>query len=230
MCGITAVVDKEGRAPYLALKIASKQEERGRLGAGVAYPKQDFIGVVKTPGITPSELLDSHPEIKDIDANIAIGHNRWPTSEVVRVKTHPFVNEDSDLALIHNGILFPRKYREVIELLEDEFGHEFAGRCDSELALHAYEETVGDYTERLQSLGEFLEEGRSSVALLILRKKEGDIIGWRDVEPMYFAGEDGKMAIASTRHALRQFFDRRNITEIPSHTPIRITKNKILIG
>jgi asparagine synthase (glutamine-hydrolysing) len=99
----------------------------------------------------------------------------------------PVANEDNTLHLVHNGEIY--NYRELRRRLEAA-GHAFATSSDTEVIVHAYEESGTDSLRRLRgmfSLG--LWDGRRRCLLLAV-----DRFG---IKPLYYAASSSGVAFGS---------------------------------
>ena len=103
MCGIAGYV-----GPRNAVEVVFDQlkrlEYRGYDSAGVAYPENGHISVVKRAGKLSNlrSLLDESPR----EAPMAIAHSRWAThGGPTDQNAHPHYDDYETIALIHNGII-----------------------------------------------------------------------------------------------------------------------------
>lgn len=106
MCGIigTYVNDPEYIKSEIML-IYEAQKTRGTDGFGILVRKEDG-SFVRDRTTTYSEIKKSHVWNEISENNVVIFHHRQPTSTPNVPKcNHPFVNEDSTIALAHNGIV-----------------------------------------------------------------------------------------------------------------------------
>ncbi len=134
MCGIVAYVGNKQAYPIL-IKGLKRLEYRGYDSAGIALFNDD-INIYKKKGKVAN--LEEHTEDKNIFGHIGMGHTRWAThGKPDDTNAHPHKSGNSDLAIIHNGII--ENYAPLKEALINE-GHVFETETDTEVLIHLIEE------------------------------------------------------------------------------------------
>ena len=133
MCGIGAVILREGNAIEFAKKILVGQEFKGTSSSGIAYLEDGEIKVFK-------EVKSPSQFVKDLDgikSRVVIVHNRAPSVGRVSIENaHPFLSCDGKFALVHNGTYYGYKLLKL--LLNDK--HNIQGETDAEIICHFIEE------------------------------------------------------------------------------------------
>ncbi|MCL4503901.1 MAG: asparagine synthase (glutamine-hydrolyzing) [Deltaproteobacteria bacterium] len=122
---------------------------------------------------------------------ISLGHRRLSIIDL-QTGSQPMFNEDSTICVVFNGEIY--NYLELREDLENQ-GHRFATTSDTEVILHAYEESGGDFLKKLN--GEFaiaLWDTRHR-RLLLARDRLG-------IRPLYYSFRDKRLVFASELRAL----------------------------
>lgn len=127
MCGIVGYIGKRESLPVL-LNGLRRMEYRGYDSAGVAVLDKE-IKICKQTGKVNE--LAKEVEKSVLNGSIGIGHTRWAThGEPNYVNTHPHTDENSDIALIHNGII--ENYASIKKTLITE-GYNFKSETDTEV-------------------------------------------------------------------------------------------------
>ena len=130
MCGIVGCILKndDDVAPIL-FDCISKLEYRGYDSIGLATFDNDKIHIKKDAGKIIE--VDKKLDLKDMPGNFVIAHVRWAThGDPSKLNSHPHVDEDTSIAVVHNGII--ENYLEIKEKLILE-GHVFKSDTDTEV-------------------------------------------------------------------------------------------------
>jgi glutamine---fructose-6-phosphate transaminase (isomerizing) len=134
MCGIVGYVGHRDAVSFI-LPGLRRLEYRGYDSAGIATVSRMSLDVRKTTGkIADLEALlaSDRPQ-----ATLGIGHTRWAThGRPSDANAHPHFDCQSQLALVHNGII--ENYRELRKELVAE-GHRFRSQTDTEVIAHSIE-------------------------------------------------------------------------------------------
>lgn len=129
MCGIVGYIGKQEASPILVEGLKSL-EYRGYDSAGLVVYK-DKLKMVKTKG----RLANLEEKLVDemAEGNVGIGHTRWATHGAPSdVNSHPHMNAEGTLALVHNGII--ENYIPLKAELS-KAGYKFLSETDTEVAL-----------------------------------------------------------------------------------------------
>ena len=128
MCGIVGCILKEDKdvAPIL-FDCISKLEYRGYDSIGLATLSDDKLFIKKDKGKIAE--VDKKLDLTDMPGNFGIAHVRWAThGDPSKLNSHPHVDEDNHIAVVHNGII--ENYLEIKEKLILE-GHVFKSDTDT---------------------------------------------------------------------------------------------------
>ncbi len=131
MCGIVGYVGFR-KASDVIVDGLTKLEYRGYDSAGIAVNDGKEIEFQKYKGRL--NVLSENLESKPMEGTIGIGHTRWATHGVPSdVNSHPHLNMDETIAVVHNGII--ENYMEIKEWLVSE-GVKFKSETDTEVIAH----------------------------------------------------------------------------------------------
>lgn len=137
-----------------------------RDGFGISFAPDIYI--LRT--LNPLEFLKILTDTPLSDS--VIFHYRAATSGSPKLSNcHPFLSEDRDLALAHNGII------NDLDGMKEELskkGHCFSSEVDSEVFLHAYESYGRDFIRKMG------ERGISGYATLLIQQTDGTIYAYTD--------------------------------------------------
>ena len=198
MCGIAGYI-----GPRNAVEVVFDQlkrlEYRGYDSAGVAYPVNGHIEVLKRAGKLSElqKLIGEEPR----DSRIAIAHSRWathggPTNE----NAHPHYDAYERIAIIHNGII--ENYLELREELVLR-GHKFRSQTDTEVAAHVIGEEYVDGIPLEEAVRKGVKRLRGAYALVVLSQSEkGKIVAARNASPLVLGIGEGENLLASDIPAL----------------------------
>jgi asparagine synthase (glutamine-hydrolysing) len=127
-----------------------------------------------------------------IDGPVGLGTRRLMVID--RSGGHqPLSNEDGSVWVSYNGEIF--NYRELAASLASR-GHRFAGRCDTEVLVHLYEEVGERLVDQLNGQFAFALWDRRRRLLLLARDRLG-------IRPLYHVRAGGMFAWASEIKALQ---------------------------
>ena len=172
MCGIVGYIGSEDASPLL-IEGLSRLEYRGYDSAGIAVFNDKALSVEKSVGRLANleKRLKSDPRV----GTPGIGHTRWAThGEPSETNSHPHLNEDSSIAVVHNGII--ENYQELKEQLLAQ-GHSFLSQTDTEVIPHLIEQKLLDgASSRFEAIRLALNEARGAYALGILFADDPDTL------------------------------------------------------
>ncbi len=142
-----------------------------------------FTNNINDAGIVVENMMDriAHrgPDQagKFVDENVAMGFRRLSIIDLSENGSQPMFNEDRSIVLTFNGEIynFAQIRQELIEA-----GHKFAGRADSEVLIHGYEQW---------DIETLLNKLRGMFAFVIYDKNKDLIVGARDffgIKPLYY--------------------------------------------
>lgn len=197
MCGIVGFAKSDCLRDVLdALKTL---EYRGYDSAGVAYLKENGIGVRKRVG-----GVDGLRGLAHKSADYAIGHTRWAThGKVSRINAHPHVV--GDWAIVHNGII--TNYLALRGELE-RLGHKFLSSTDSEVIAHLLDQG-GGHGDVLSAIRYAMGKLEGSYAVAVLcRHSPHRIYLFKRGNPLVVGKGDGFGCFASDTPALVAYTQR----------------------
>ena len=208
MCGIVGYVGAK-QALSVVVEGLRRLEYRGYDSAGVAVVAEGKLSVRKRAGKLGNleELLGSDPLP---DSTVGIGHTRWATHGApTDGNAHPHVDENSKIAVIHNGII--ENHTAIRERLQAKGVH-LVSETDTEVVAHLlameYPNSQGDLAEAMRRTARQLE---GAFTLLALSANDPDVVvGARRNSPLVvgrglgenFLASDVAAFISYTREAL----------------------------
>jgi glucosamine--fructose-6-phosphate aminotransferase (isomerizing) len=223
VCGIAGYV-----GPRNAVEIVFDQlkrlEYRGYDSAGVAYPLNGHIEVLKRAGKLSElhKLLEEEPR----SSHQAIAHSRWathgaPTDE----NAHPHFDEYEQIAIIHNGII--ENYLELREALMAK-GHTFHSQTDTEVAAHVIGEEYAKGVPLEEAVRRAATLLRGAFALVVISKNERDkIVAARNASPLVIGIGTKENMLASDIPALLPY--TREVVVMEEDTVASITPEGVSI-
>ncbi len=197
MCGIVGYIGSREATPILVDGLKTL-EYRGYDSAGVAVYK-DKIDTAKAKG----RLRDLEDVLlgQTLEGTVGIGHTRWAThGEPSYANAHPHINEDVDIAIVHNGII-----ENYIALREEliEKGYHFASETDTETVVHLITEYTKSEPTFLDAVLKAASRIVGSYALgVISMQNPEEIIALRKESPLVIGVGEGENFIASDIPAL----------------------------
>ncbi|MDR3687837.1 MAG: glutamine--fructose-6-phosphate transaminase (isomerizing) [Fimbriimonas sp.] len=223
MCGIAGYIGPRNGVEVVFDQLR-RLEYRGYDSAGVAYPKNGKIEIVKRAGKLNElqKLLGEEPR----DSRIAIAHSRWathggPTDE----NAHPHFDSQERIAVIHNGII--ENYLDLREELLAK-GHHFRSQTDTEVAAHVIGEEYVEGTPLEEAVRKGVKRLRGAYAMVVLSKTEpGKIVAARNASPLILGiGQDENM-LASDIPALLPY--TREVVILEENTIATIERHAVAI-
>lgn len=203
MCGINGLINVKN-ATIKSIKLSIGLENRGTLGAGVAFinpRKKNKLSIVKMPR-SPRDLLNSYKHsLSNVTASTAIGHNRQPShGDVSQKNTHPFYDCDKSFALVHNGVCNLESLRSYLRCI----GHQIDGDTDSEVIAHCLEELLKTFSREIAFKKLIKILNHHGIYAILALFKDGEIYGLRHNEPIQIYKQNKEIYIASEIIALKE--------------------------
>lgn len=222
MCGIVGYVG-HGNAKDIIIDGLKKLEYRGYDSAGIALIQGKGITVRKHVGVIKNleELISK----EKLESNTGIGHTRWATHGAPSdINSHPHVNEDATIAIVHNGIV--ENYVELKKWLTEEYGCKFKSETDSEVIAYLigifYKGNLEDAVYKA------VEKMRGAYAFCAIAAEEPDkIVAFRKDAPLIAGKGKGCNFIASDIPALLKYV--KEIYLIENNETVILTPEKIEI-
>ena len=190
MCGIVGCILKEDSevAPIL-FDCISKLEYRGYDSIGLATFSNDKIFIKKDKG--KIQEVDDKLNLTDMPGNFGIAHVRWAThGDPSKLNSHPHVDEDNTVAVVHNGII--ENYFEIKEKLILE-GHVFKSDTDTEVIPHLIQKFMAEKFDLEHAVRKTIDVIEGAYAIAAISVNEPDkIVATRKDSPLIVGiGEDG---------------------------------------
>ena len=203
MCGIVGCILKEDDtvAPIL-FDCISKLEYRGYDSIGLATFSQDKIYIKKDKG--KIEEVDKKLTLQDMPGNYGIAHVRWAThGDPSKMNSHPHVDEENTVAVVHNGII--ENYLEIKEKLTLE-GHVFKSDTDTEVIPHLIQKFIKEKFDLEHAVRKTIDviEGAYAIAAISLNEPD-KIVATRKDSPLIVGIGDGGYYLASDSPAILKY-------------------------
>ena len=223
MCGIVGYVGGQQAYPII-VKGLHRLEYRGYDSAGIAITTDKQLNIYKQAGKVSD--LEDFVKDKNVKGNIGIGHTRWATHGVPnQLNAHPHKSGDSNLALIHNGII--ENYDSLKKALIKR-GHVFESETDTEVLVHLIEEIKKNEKVNLfEAVRLALNEVIGAYAILVLDKENNEeIIAARKGSPLVIGIGKGEYFVASDATPIVEY--TRNVVYLEDEQIARINKKEAL--
>ncbi|BAQ15033.1 putative glucosamine--fructose-6-phosphate aminotransferase [Clostridium botulinum] len=221
MCGIVGYVGFR-KASDVIVDGLSKLEYRGYDSAGIAINDGKEIEFQKYKGRL--NVLSENLENKPMEGTIGIGHTRWATHGVPSdVNSHPHLNMDETIAVVHNGII--ENYMEIKDWLSSE-GVKFKSETDTEVIAHL----VDHYYEGdlLQAVFKAIKKLRGAYALGVVCKDNPEqLVAVRKDSPLIVGIGENENFIASDVPAILKY--TRDVYFLDNGEVVTLEKDKIKI-
>ena len=203
MCGIVGCIlkDDEDVAPIL-LDCISKLEYRGYDSIGIATFHDNHINVKKDKG--KIEEVDNKLDLADMPGSFGIAHVRWAThGDPSKLNSHPQLDEDNTVAVVHNGII--ENYLEIKEKLTLE-GHVFKSDTDTEVIPHLIQKFIKEKFDLEHAVRKTIDviEGAYAIAAISLNEPD-KIVATRKDSPLIVGIGDGGYYLASDSPAILKY-------------------------
>ncbi len=191
MCGIVGYIGNKQATPIL-MEGLQKLEYRGYDSAGVSVFDGNKIILEKCRGrlCNLQKMIEKQP----IKGCVGIGHTRWAThGEPSDINSHPHMNEDGTISVVHNGII--ENYLHLREWLTGE-GYTFVTETDTEVIPYLIDYFYkGDIVDAVLKAIHRIE---GSYALGVLCSYEPDkLVAVRKDSPLIVGVGEGENFIAS---------------------------------
>ncbi len=222
MCGIVGYIGKNEAVPVL-LNGLSKLEYRGYDSSGMAVHDGNGLNVRKFKGRL--SVLEEDLQKNPITSHIGIGHTRWAThGEPSTVNAHPHMDEQGNIAVIHNGIL--ENYMQLKEWLIEEHNVKFLSETDTEVIVHLVHHFYdGDL---LDAVTKAVEKMEGAYAIGVICKEEPDkIVAVRKDSPLIVGRGNGENYLASDIPAILKY--TKEVYLIENDETVVLTQDSIAI-
>ncbi|GAA4064078.1 glutamine--fructose-6-phosphate transaminase (isomerizing) [Amphibacillus indicireducens] len=216
MCGIVGYIGLNSASTIL-LNGLEKLEYRGYDSAGVTILNNNKLTTRKFSGRL-ERLADSINQ-QPIAGTIGIGHTRWAThGEPSDVNSHPQLNNDQTIAIVHNGII--ENYLSLKNFLTEQ-GYTFYSETDTEIIANL----IGFHYENdlFAAVRKAIKQLKGTYALEIVSSKHPDeIIAVRYESPLVLGiGEDAFYLASDIPAILNQ---TKKVIYLENGDLVRLTK------
>ena len=190
MCGIVGCILKEDKdvAPIL-FDCISKLEYRGYDSIGLATFSEGKIHIKKDKGKIAE--VDKKLNLTEMDGNFGIAHVRWAThGDPSKLNSHPHVDEDNTIAVVHNGII--ENYLEIKEKLILE-GHVFKSDTDTEVIPHLIQKFMSEKFDLEHAVRKTIDviEGAYAIAAISINEPDKIVATRKDSPLIVGIGKEG---------------------------------------
>lgn len=221
MCGIYGYLGKNRQILSLVLKSLKILRSRGYDSYGYSYFNDGKLELEKT---TDKELDNKFTKEKlKTTGNTVITHTRWATNGDVSVRnTHPFMSENGNFVLVHNGII------ENANEIKKELSHKkFSSDTDSEVIVnlleHLYERNKK--MDILQVISKTFSKLKGYWSVLIYKTNEpNNLYVSRNQTPLVIGFNDSEIHLSSDSDTFTDYVDK--YFEIDNLDILRLSYNK----
>jgi glucosamine--fructose-6-phosphate aminotransferase (isomerizing) len=200
MCGIVGYIGPKNCVPIL-LEGLRRLEYRGYDSAGIALIKDNKFIIVKNAGKVADLASRLGQADGSLDSGVGMGHTRWAThGEPSDVNAHPHLDQDKEIAVIHNGII--ENYVAIKTKLERD-GHTFLSATDTEVLAHLIGAMYARTHDLLSAVRLALNEVEGTYGLVVMSVHEPDkIVAARKGSPLILGVGEGENFVASDASAI----------------------------
>lgn len=222
MCGIVGYIGKK-QASDIIIDGLSKLEYRGYDSAGIAVVSEtDQLSFAKKQGRLAKleEVLKEGP----ISGTVGIGHTRWATHGAPSdVNSHPHLNADQTIAVVHNGII--ENYMELRDMLIAE-GYNFKSETDTEVIVHMIDKCYKG--NLLEAVNEAVTNFRGAYAIGVISSNHpSELVAVRKESPLIVGLGEGEYFIASDVPAILKY--TRNVYYLENDETVYVNGENITV-
>lgn len=202
MCGIVGCVIKNEKVAPILFDSISKLEYRGYDSIGLATACENKINLKKDAGKIAE--VDSKINLRDLEGNYGIAHVRWAThGDPSKANSHPHLNNDSTIAVVHNGII--ENYLSIKDSLISE-GYEFVSDTDTEVIAHLIDKYMKTGLDLTQSVRQVINVIEGAYALAAMTVSEPNrIVATRKDSPLIVGIGEEEFFVASDSPAILKY-------------------------
>ncbi len=238
MCQLAAYIGDRDIAKTLLDSLRYQESYFGAHATGLGTMDNGLLNWVKEPG--PVDHVIANSKILGLTGTTGMAHSRLSISGMEdsrfnRAKNaHPFINNDGNIALMHNGII--NNYEELWADLAKR--HEFKGFnpdinyiTDSEVAVHMVDEKVKCGTSLENAVRETANSLTGMVLLGVMSPSEPETIymtNW--IQACTFAKGDNETMFSSSPYGFEDVKDEMDVFSAPQNSFIKMTRDSIEIS
>ncbi|MEX0893997.1 MAG: glutamine--fructose-6-phosphate transaminase (isomerizing) [Gemmatimonadota bacterium] len=194
MCGIVGYIGNRDAVPLL-IQGLKRLEYRGYDSAGVSIQVDGKLDVRRAVG----KIVELEKQMGDHAprGTVGIAHTRWATHGApTEPNAHPHATEDSDIVLVHNGII---ENASTLRKKLTELGHTFTSETDTEVVVHLIEEVWQDGDPLEDAVRDALQqvEGAYGLAIQSVRDPDKIVVARRGSPLLLGIGDEGELFVAS---------------------------------
>lgn len=163
-CGVLGIYGVQNAA-QLAYYALHSLQHRGQQSCGIVTFDNGQMHIMKGQGLV-NEVFNNH-NISELKGNIAIGHVRYPTTNVggiENVQPFSFRHHTGDFAIAHNGNIV--NFNEI-RRYQEQRGSLFQTTSDSELFAHLFKKNYSD-DHRIHNILDALNNLEGAFSLVVM--------------------------------------------------------------
>ena len=148
--------------------------------------------------------VDKKLDLTDMPGNFGIAHVRWAThGDPSKLNSHPHIDEDTTVAVVHNGII--ENYLEIKEKLILE-GHVFKSDTDTEVIPHLIQKFMDEKFDLEHAVRKTIDiiEGAYAIAAISINEPD-KIVATRKDSPLIVGIGDEGYYLASDSPAILKY-------------------------
>ena len=236
MCQLVGYIGDRPIAPLILKSLELQEPYLGAHATGMGViDSKDKLRIQKATG--PVAAVKKTTEISKLKGNVGIGHSRYsalaredPRNDI-DCMCHPFTNDVSDIAMMHNGEI--TNFKEHWARLKP--NHKFMSYnpaidwiTDSEVAVHLIDEEVKKGAGFDEALRIIMPKLSGQVLLCLISEKEPDTI-WlvNRWQPCYIGLADDEVMWASSKVGLEPIKDElKKIYQPPKNSLIKLMRGE----
>lgn len=200
MCGIVAYIGKRNAVPIM-IEGLKRLEYRGYDSAGIAIINSDNqLKIYKKEGKIVELERSLSGDASQFNSHIGISHTRWAThGEPTEINAHPHYDQDSKIALVHNGII--ENYKALKHSLEQK-NYQFRSETDTEVLVHLIHHFYEKEKDLLKAIQLTLKKIEGTYGIAVIHQDHPDqIIAARKGSPVILAIGENEFFITSDINA-----------------------------
>jgi glucosamine 6-phosphate synthetase-like amidotransferase/phosphosugar isomerase protein len=236
MCQLAAYVGDRPISPLLLRALELQEPLYAGHATGLGVIDEGVLKVVKDSG--PVARVRQATDIGSLEGTTGIAHSRYNAKARddprynSQAMAHPFLNDDGNLAMMHNGTIY--NYREHWERLREvhpfkSYVEEVDAITDSEVAVHMLSDVLAEGKSMVEAFREVTPQLTGGFLLATITPDEPEtvwIANW--YQPCVVAvGEDETMFCSSPIgfYDIRDELDR--VFEPPRNSILKLTRGKV---
>lgn len=200
MCGIVAYIGKRNAVPIM-IEGLKRLEYRGYDSAGIAIINANQeLKIYKKEGKIVELERSLSGDASQYFSHIGISHTRWAThGEPTEVNAHPHFDQDTKIALVHNGII--ENYKALKHSLEQK-NYKFRSETDTEVLVHLIHHFYEKEKDLLKAIQLTLKKIEGTYGIAVIHQDHPDqIIAARKGSPVILAIGENEFFITSDINA-----------------------------